>query len=105
MNRLTGASRVSGKNYQSSPAGSDSAQTFVKIRQYLCIKSVGGGQYGSVYKCINTDSKQDFALKEFKKSNIIETFSVKNPCVKAMLNFNHPNIAKVHEIKAKHVGQ
>ena len=97
-NRLAVASRVSGKLYQSSPAGSESAQTLVKIKQYLCIKSVGGGRYGSVYKCINTDKKQDFALKEFKKSNIIESFSVNNPLVKSMLNFNHPNIAKVHEI-------
>ena len=96
MNRLTGASRVSGK--KSSPAGSESALTFVKIRQYLCIKTVGGGQYGSVYKCINTDTKQDFAVKEFKNSNIIEPFSLDNSLIKAILKFNHPNIAKVHEI-------
>ena len=90
--------RPSGKLSQATPATSDIADKFIKIRQYLYTKSVGSGQYGSVFKCKNTENKQDYALKAFKKSNITNPLTADNPLVRAMLRFDHPNIVKVNEV-------
>ena len=89
---------MSAKLSQATPAHTDSAEKFIKIRQYLCTKSVGSGQYGSVFKCINTENKQDYALKAFKKANITQPLTVDNPLITAMLKFDHPNIVKVSEV-------
>ena len=49
---------------------SSSSQTrsnqFVKVNQYLNLKLIGRGSYGSVYKCLDTETKIEYAIKEFE---------------------------------------
>ena len=37
----------------------------MKVNQYLNLKHIGGGSYGLVYKCLDTETKKEYALKEF----------------------------------------
>ena len=57
--------RKRSKNDRTSSGSLTRSQQFVKVNQYLNLKHIGGGSYGLLYKCLDTETKKEYAMKEF----------------------------------------
>lgn len=64
-------SRKRSKHDRTSSESLTRSQQFVKVNQYLNLKHIGGGSYGLVYKCLETETKKEYALKEFDTNRAI----------------------------------
>ena len=45
-------------------------ENFTTINQYIMIRKLGSGSYGSVYLCRDKESSEEFAIKIIKRSKL-----------------------------------
>lgn len=71
-----------------------------KIGDYIIIKKIGEGSYGTVYLSEHSKTSQKFAIKALSKSKIKEHSELEKIYneVSIMLIINHPNIIKLYEV-------
>ena len=60
-----GKGKKKSKPDRNSSGSQDRSQHFVKVNQYLNLKHIGRGSHGQVFKCLDTETKKEYAVKAF----------------------------------------
>ena len=68
------------------------------MEKFKVIKKLGDGAFGAVIKAINTQTKEEVAIKQMKSK-----FNSWDECInlreiKCLRKFNHPNLIKLKEV-------
>ena len=73
-------------------------EKFTTINQYIMIRKLGSGSYGSVYLCKDKESSEEFAIKIIKRSKLKNVNGFKAQEMAILKSLVHTNIVKLHEI-------
>ena len=72
--------RKKSKQERNSSSSRERSQQFVKVNQYLNLKNIGIGPHGQVFKCLDIETKKEYAIKvldnQLSVSPIIEQNSI-----------------------------
>lgn len=71
------------------------------IDKYLILNSLGKGQFGEVFKAINTETNEFYAVKQVEISTIKRNLLLKrllNTEIQIMKEIDHPNVLHLYEV-------
>jgi serine/threonine protein kinase len=74
--------------------------TATRVMQYDILETIGEGTFGEVKKCMNTNTKEIFAIKivnwkKIRKNNLEEQMGRE---ISALRNLNHPRVLKAIDV-------
>ena len=71
-----------------------------KVGKYVLVKKLGQGQFGIVWRAYNSETKENFAVKQIKRSMIDRSSKLKQLLgteISIMHQINHPNILHLYD--------